>query len=112
MHPAFRVADVRLQLIHLVLLAPTPSHELIQRTPPLIQITLRIMIALPTALALLERLLYGANQPDVLVDHDAEGQDILLCLAVVEVAAAELEIGEAGQGAGDCGGELDLREGV
>lgn len=50
------------------------------------------MIGLPGALALLEGLFYGADEADVLVYDDAEGEDILLGLAVVEVADAELQV--------------------
>lgn len=52
------------------------------------------MIALPAALPLLERLLDRANETYVLVDGVAQCEDVLLCLAVVEVADAELEVGQ------------------
>lgn len=63
-------------------------------------------------LALLECLFHGADEPDVLVDGDAEGEHVLLGLALVELADAELEVRQAGEGAGEGGGELDGGEGV
>lgn len=63
-------------------------------------------------LALLEGLLDAADQADVFVDDDAEGQDVLLRLAVVEVADAGLDVGEAFERGRKRGGELDEREGV
>lgn len=70
------------------------------------------MPVVPGPLALLEGFLDGPDQSDVLLDDDAEGQDVLLCLAVVEVADAEVEVGEGGERAGQGGRELDLGEGV
>lgn len=53
-----------------------------------------------------------ADQADVFIDHDAEGQNILSCLAFVEFADAELEVTEAVQRPGERRGEFDEGEGV
>lgn len=46
-------------------------------------------------LSLLECCLNTADETDVFVDDDAERQNVLLRLAVVELANADLNLGEA-----------------
>lgn len=48
-----------------------------------------------------------AYQPNVLIDRDSEGEDVLLGLTVVEFLDAELEFGEALEGTGEGGGKFD-----
>lgn len=66
---------------------------------------------MPGALALVEGLLDAADEADVLIDDEAEGECVVGGLAGVEVVDAELEVGEGGERGGEGGGELDLGEG-
>lgn len=72
--------------------------QLIQLTPPLVKIRLRIVPQLPGLLSLMKCLLDTTDQADVLVDCIGEGERILLGLPGVEVADAQLDVGEGGEG--------------
>ena len=63
-------------------------------------------------LSLRKRLLNTADDPDVLVDGDAEGEGVLLRLAVVELLNPNLKVREGFQWGGEIPGELDCREGA
>lgn len=89
---AFRVPDVRLQLLHLVLLRTTLAHELVERVATFGEVAFGVVVGLPAALALLKGLFDGPDQTNVLIDDDTKGEDVLLRLAVVQVADAELKV--------------------
>lgn len=58
-------------------------------------------------LPLLERELDGADQPDVFVNCNTEGEDVLLRLPFVELLDADLQVGEGFEWRGEGLGELN-----
>lgn len=99
MRPALRIPDIRLQLPDPILLRPSPADDPVQRRTSFLQVRIRCMPQPPRALPLLKCLADAADEADVLVDDDAKGECVLLRLAGVKVADAELEVGEGSQGA-------------
>lgn len=65
----------------------------------------------PGAGAHVEGLADGGDEAGVLVDGDGEGEGVVLGVAGVEVAQAQLQVGEGGERGGERGGELDVGEG-
>ena len=87
-----RLRHVRLDLAQPILLAPPLPQQLLQAPPPLLHLRLGGVPRVEGPLPLLEGLLDGPDEPDVLLDDDAERQHVLLRLAVVDVADSELQV--------------------
>lgn len=109
---ALGVGDISAELVEAVLLRATLAQELVLVGLSLLEVLLGCVPRVVRLLSLLEGRLDGPDEADVLVDHDAHGEDVLLGLAFVKFADADLDVGEAVEGAGERGRELDGRERV
>lgn len=94
----FRIGNLGAQLRETILLGLALSLEFVERLLPLDELCFRGMAVLVGFLALLEGELDAANDADVFVDRDANGEDVLGCLPLVELLDANLEGGEVVEG--------------
>ena len=92
MHPPLRIGNVRAQLIETILLAPALSEQFILRALALLQLCFRRMPRMVRFLTLLECRLDATNQAYVFINYDTEGENVLLCLTIVELTNAELDV--------------------
>ena len=111
-NPPLSIGDIGTELVEPILLRASLPQQLVLVGLALLQLLLSCVPGVVALLSLLEGGLHGADEPDVLVDYDAHCQDVLLGLAFVEFADADLDVGEAVEGAGEGGGELNGGEGV
>lgn len=95
---ALGVGDISAELIEAVLLRATLSQELILVGFALLQLLLSCVPRVVRLLSLLEGRLHGANEPDILVDHNTHCEDVLLRLPLVQFANSNLDIREAVKG--------------
>jgi hypothetical protein len=109
---ALCVGDIGAELVEAVLLRATLAQELVLVGLSLLEILLGRVPRVVRLLSLLEGCLDGPDQADVLVDYDAHGEDVLLGLAFVEFPNADLDVGEAVEGAREGWRELDGGERV
>ena len=96
---ALCVGDIGAELVEAVLLRAALAQELVLVGLSLLEILLGRVPRVVRLLSLLEGCLDGPDQADVLVDYDAHGEDVLLGLAFVEFPNADLDVGEAVEGA-------------
>ena len=90
MHLPLRVADIRAQLVQPILLRLALPKQLVLSVLPLLHLRLRRVPGVERFLTLGKGHLDASNQPDVFVDRNAEGQDILLRLSFVQFFNSEL----------------------
>ena len=101
MNPPLSIGDIGTELVEAILLRASLPQQLILVGLALLQLLLSRVPGVVALLSLLEGGLHGADEPDVLVDYDAHCQDVLLGLAFVEFADADLDVGEAVEGTGE-----------
>ena len=109
---ALLLLHLDLDLLHPLHLTPAGTLELVLIALQTRQLLLRRMPGMKRPLPLPKSLLHAADQTQVLVDDNAEGEHVLHRLALVEFLDAELEVAEGVEGPGERGAEFDAGERV